>query len=300
MSDFITSVGGPMIGRPGNGGPGRALSDMIASASAAGGAEQALLAQMLSSASGAPVNAGENNPQQAFRQVRLLDVPAQPTQNDFTGFPSRGVVLQEPYPVILQAQASPVSGANPPSCFNLLYAVPQLGAPVVTKNENVASLGGQFACVRSTNGGTLYLPAGKWWVYYPDDNNIQIAVFDARDPVFALWMLQRPGAHANNIHAPDFVFDDATPGDVVLVGNRWRKWCLIQNTTAPDPTLAENRNVRIGFNSPPNATKGTQLRPGESWLIAGETLVGTVVQAIREYGTAAGGPTVTVGVMEWI
>lgn len=259
-------------------------------------------AQQLAAASGltAPPNFGGRAPELETRQVRAMVLPAQPIQNDFTGFPSRAVELEAPYPVIVQAQANPLANSNPPSCFNFIYAVPQLRAPVVT-TSTTGIFGGQFACVRSTNGGTLYLPAGKWFLYYPDTNVCAVGVFDARDPMFAAWMLAQPGAHMNNLHAADFVLDDSVVvSTVALPGNRWRKWCSIQNTTPPDPMSLVSLNVRVGFNAPPNTNRGVQLAPGQSMTLSGDTLVFTNIQIVREYGIAAGGPTLTVSALEWM
>jgi hypothetical protein len=246
---------------------------------------------------GAPPNYGGRGQAEGTRPIQMIQLNPRPSGNDFTGFPQDAFHLYAPHPVILQAQAR-MNPASDASLTNFFYAVPFVRRVDSDPNGNTGiGIGGQFVAVRSRNAGVMYLPPGDWYLYYPENNLLTLGVFDARDPLFASWMLGQYGQHALSRHASDFVLDDTVLAPVVaLEANRWRSMVFIQNTTLP--AAGVNGNVRVFTTTPPTSTRGIQLAPGAGIQFVGESLILQQIQIWRE--APSPGPTVTVHASEWV
>ncbi len=156
-----------------------------------------------------------------------------------------------------------------PIVANWLYAVPV---------ENVDPGAGAWptthwrAAIQSTNSGVLYLPAGKYYLYYPDTTGsgatfrggVDVMAIDGSDPVLALWYLSRPGAHVATVHPNQLAVPPAVQ-TTILSGNRDRKACWIQNVTGDfnfgAVPVAPGGAVRLTFATPVNVNRGIRLPP---------------------------------------
>lgn len=168
-------------------------------------------------------------------------------------------------PVIIVGSAENAADFSP-SVKEMIYALPtELRDPANGFYANNVCIPG----IQSVNGGTLYLPAGKYYLYYAGAEELRALVIDASDPLLAAQYLMRPGNHTHtipNAASPDDINIPTGSATTFAPGNYRRKAVWFQNvgSTPIRVTIGSSVALNRGFYLPVN-----QFPP---MVLAGPTL----------------------------
>lgn len=196
---------------------------------------------------------------------------------------AQAALLDYEYPVILEGLAD---AAGVPTVRDFLYAMPFSRENLRTPTAGIGPNGEDISAVRSV-GGKLFLPfGGRWYVWYGGGNICHVQVHDARDPIFAIGLMQQGGAHRLLSGGADIVLAAAAASVQILASNRWRSRAIICNTGVNPLRLATGENA--------TNTNGLLVAAnGGSYTIAGPTLDFGAWNAFSQLGTS-------VAVKDWI
>lgn len=193
-------------------------------------------------------------------------------QNE-TGFPQTATPFVNDKPMLIWPMARNAT-VKAPAVDNFLTALP---------TELIDPSAGQIPPTTitpahsSVNGGALYLPPGRWYLYYPDAGlNIRCFAFQC-DPMLAAMMLARPGNHSTSGHPNEITVDGAGAGTFIWTGRANRKAMFLQCTNS-------SVGVRLGIGFDATATRGLRL-PANQWppfTLAGSSLACEYIHAFAE------------------